>query len=131
MSKNNGLPKLIVYNLGPSVNDLVACTLGNFQINFGKLQFGAGWWFNDTKEGMLRQMKSLADQGLMQFVGMLTDSRSLVSYTRHEYFRRILCEYIGNLVKLGEIPNDDKLLQRLIENICYNNAKQYFIKEKK
>lgn len=131
MSKNDGLPKLIIYNLDPSLNNVIACNIANFQINSGKLQFGAAWWFNDTKEGMLRQMKALADQGLLaKFVGMLTDSRSLVSYTRHEYFRRILCQYIGELVELGEIPNDEKILKRLIQNICYNNAKQYFIKER-
>lgn len=131
MSKNDGLPKLIIYNLDPGLNNVIACNIANFQINSGKLQFGAAWWFNDTKEGMLRQMKALADQGLLaKFVGMLTDSRSLVSYTRHEYFRRILCQYIGELVELGEIPNDEKILKRLIQNICYNNAKQYFIKER-
>ncbi|RIN53307.1 glucuronate isomerase, partial [Staphylococcus simulans] len=92
-----------------------------------KVQHGAGWWFNDTKRGMLNQMTSLADQGLlMHFVGMLTDSRSFISYSRHDYFRRILCTYIGNLVELGEIPEDPRLLEKLIKNICYNNAYNYF-----
>ncbi|WP_197407622.1 glucuronate isomerase [Oceanivirga salmonicida] len=128
---NNGLPKMIIYNLEPSVNNIVACTIANFQVNFGKMQFGAAWWFNDTKEGMLRQIKVLADQGLLyNFVGMLTDSRSFVSYTRHEYFRRILCQYIGELVELGEIPNDIELLTRMLKAISYENAKKYFKKEK-
>ncbi|WP_068268948.1 glucuronate isomerase [Caviibacter abscessus] len=131
MSKNDGLPKMIIYNLDPTLNNVIACNIANFQINSGKLQFGAGWWFNDTKEGMIRQMKTLADQGLLaKFVGMLTDSRSFVSYTRHEYFRRILCQYIGELVELGEIPNDEKILKKLIQNICYNNANTYFKKER-
>lgn len=129
MKKNNALPKFIIYNLEPSKNHLIANTLANFSSNLekGYLQFGAAWWFNDTKEGMLRQLNALADQGLiMNFIGMLTDSRSFISYIRHEYFRRILCEYIGNLVTLGEIPNDDKLLEKLIGNISYYNALKYF-----
>lgn len=129
MTKEKALPKMIVYNLEPSINHIVACTVANFQVNFGKMQFGAAWWFNDTKEGMLRQLKTLADQGLIsKFVGMLTDSRSLLSYTRHEYFRRILCSYIGELVELGEVVNDDKKLERLIKDICFNNAIKYFKK---
>lgn len=130
MKLNKALPKLIIYNLDPSQNNMLACTLFNFSANSnmkGKLQFGAGWWFNDTKEGMLRQLKTLADHGLiMNFVGMLTDSRSFVSYTRHEYFRRILCQYIGDLVEKGEIPNNDKLLTKLIKNISFDNALKYF-----
>lgn len=131
---NNCLPKFIIYNLEPSQNNMVACTLANFGANThmrGKLQYGSGWWFNDTKEGMLRQLATLADQGLiMNFVGMLTDSRSFVSYCRHDYFRRILCQFIGNLVVQGEIPNDEKLLTKLIENISYKNALRYFELEK-
>lgn len=127
---NSGLPKTIVYNLNPANNELVASSIANFQANSnmkGKIQFGTAWWFNDTKEGMLRQMKSLCDQGLiMNFIGMLTDSRSFLSYARHEYFRRILCEYIGNLVMLGEIPNNAKLLEKLITNVCFSNAFKYF-----
>lgn len=129
MKENNSLPKFIIYNLDPSQNNIVACSLANFSSNLpkGYLQYGSGWWFNDTKEGMLRQLKSLADQGLlMNFVGMLTDSRSFVSYIRHDYFRRILCEFIGDLVIKGEIPNDDRLLRKLIENISYKNALEYF-----
>lgn len=130
MEQGNHLPKTILYNLNPIYNDIVGSTIANFQTEPGiqsKVQHGAGWWFNDTKRGMLRQMSSLADQGLlMHFVGMLTDSRSFISYSRHDYFRRILSTFIGDLVEKGEIPNDDQLLQRMIENICYNNAYHYF-----
>lgn len=130
MEKENHLPKTILYNLNPIYNDIVGSTIANFQTEPGiqsKVQHGAGWWFNDTKRGMLRQMSSLADQGLlMHFVGMLTDSRSFISYSRHDYFRRILSTFIGDLVEKGEIPNDDRLLQKMIENICYNNAYHYF-----
>lgn len=130
MEQEGHLPKTILYNLNPIYNDIVGSTIANFQTEPGiksKVQHGAGWWFNDTKRGMLRQMSSLADQGLlMHFVGMLTDSRSFISYSRHDYFRRILSSFIGDLVEKGEIPNDDQLLKRMIENICYNNAYNYF-----
>lgn len=133
MDKEGKLPKTILYNLNPEYNPLVASTVANFQANEqgikGKIQFGAGWWFNDTEQGILRQIQTLADHGLlMYFVGMLTDSRSFVSYPRHEYFRRILCNYIGEQVEEGKFPNDEKLLKKLIENICYYNAKNYFKK---
>ncbi|WP_462412597.1 glucuronate isomerase [Neobacillus sp. Marseille-QA0830] len=128
--RENQLPKTILYNLNPIYNDLIGSTIQNFQSEpgvEGKIQFGSGWWFNDTKPGMIRQLTALADQGLlMHFVGMLTDSRSFISYSRHEYFRRILCNVIGNWVEEGEIPNDQALLQKLVENICFNNAKNYF-----
>lgn len=124
------LPKTIVYNLNPALNDLTACTAANFQENTtvkGKVQFGAAWWFNDTKEGILRQLKTLCDHGLlMHFIGMLTDSRSFLSYARHEYFRRILCEFVGEHVERGEFPHDERILTSLIENICYKNASRYF-----
>ena len=130
MEESDALPKLIVYNLDPSLNDAVAAALANFQKASsarGKLQFGSGWWFNDTKRGMLRQLGALADQGLlMHFVGMLTDSRSFISYTRHEYFRRIFCDLVGRWAERGEIPADEALLRRLVENVCYRNAKAYF-----
>lgn len=134
MAEKGTLPKTILYNLNPIYNDIVASTAANFQSNEqgikGKIQFGAGWWFNDTEKGMLRQMDSLADHGLlMHFVGMLTDSRSFISYPRHEYFRRILCNYIGEQVENGKIPNDELLLKKLIEHICYINAKNYFKSE--
>jgi glucuronate isomerase len=133
LAREEALPKTIIYNLNPMVNDLVASTIANFQGNNqgikGKIQFGAGWWFNDTEQGMLRQLSTLADHGLlMHFVGMLTDSRSFVSYSRHEYFRRIFCNYLGEQVELGKIPNDEKLLKKIVENICYKNAERYFKK---
>lgn len=130
MNELNSLPKTIIYNLDPSVNDVVACTIANFQksgLVKSNMQYGAGWWFSDTKRGMLRQLTTLADHGLlMNFVGMLTDSRSFISYTRHEYFRRILCNLIGQWVTDGEIPEDYQLLGKLITGICYKNAKSYF-----
>lgn len=135
LDKEDKLPKTIIYNLNPIYNDVVASAVANFQSNNegikGKIQFGSGWWFNDTEQGMLRQMEALADHGLlMHFVGMLTDSRSFVSYPRHEYFRRILCNFIGERVENGKFPNNQELLKKLIENVCYNNAMRYFNKAK-
>ncbi|WP_314003767.1 glucuronate isomerase [uncultured Paenibacillus sp.] len=124
-----GLPKTVLYSLNPAHNHIVATMTGNFQGGgvAGKMQFGSGWWHNDTKEGMIAQMKTLADVGLLsRFVGMLTDSRSFLSYTRHEYFRRILCNLIGEWVEDGEFPDDRELLGTIVQNICYNNAKNYF-----
>lgn len=130
MDKENKLPKFIMYPLDPTYFDLAGTAAANFQSAPGvrsKVQLGSGWWFNDTKYGMLKQLKSLSEAGLlMNFVGMLTDSRSFISYTRHEYFRRILCDFIGDLVERGEIPNDDEMLEKLITNISYNNAVEYF-----
>ena len=130
LEQGQHLPKTILYNLNPVYNDIVGSTIANFQTEPGiqsKIQHGAGWWFNDTKRGMLRQMSSLADQGLiMHFVGMLTDSRSFISYSRHDYFRRILCSFIGEHVENGEFPDDENVLKQMVENICYNNAKHYF-----
>ena len=126
---DNRLAKTILYNLNPSDNEIMATMLGNFQDGTvpGKIQCGSGWWFLDQKEGMIRQMNALSTLGLLsRFVGMLTDSRSLLSYPRHEYFRRILCNLLGNDVEGGEIPNDRKLLGEMVENICYFNAKNYF-----
>jgi glucuronate isomerase len=103
--------------------------IGNFQGEGmpGKMQFGSGWWFNDQKDGMERQMTQLAQLGLLsRFVGMLTDSRSFLSYTRHEYFRRILCQMIGRWVAAGEAPADIQLLGEMVRNICFNNARDYF-----
>ena len=122
------LPKTILYCLNPKDNEVLGTMLGNFQGGgiAGKIQFGSGWWFNDQKDGMERQMMALSQLGLLsQFVGMLTDSRSFLSYTRHEYFRRILCNYIGGLVENGEYPADMDILGEIIENICYNNAVRY------
>ncbi len=129
LDSTDELPKTILYCLNPRDNEVLATMCGNFQGGGtpGKIQFGSGWWFNDQKDGMERQMTQLAQLGLLsRFVGMLTDSRSFLSYTRHEYFRRILCEMIANWVKNGEAPNDFELLSRMVANICYYNAKQYF-----
>ncbi|NJO88771.1 MAG: glucuronate isomerase [Chloroflexia bacterium] len=123
------LTKTILYNLNPADNEMVATMIGNFQDGSvpGKIQFGSGWWFLDQKDGMEKQMNALSNMGLLsRFVGMLTDSRSFLSYPRHEYFRRILCNLLGNDVENGEIPNDMTLLGGMVENICYNNAKNYF-----
>jgi glucuronate isomerase len=124
-----GLPKTILYCLNPRDNEVLATMAVNFQGDGipGKVQFGSAWWFNDQKDGMQRQMIQLANMGLLsRFVGMLTDSRSFLSYTRHEYFRRILCQMIGRWVEEGEAPNDIALLGNMVKNICFDNAKSYF-----
>ncbi|QZN95403.1 glucuronate isomerase [Symbiopectobacterium purcellii] len=131
MAEENHLPRTIIYNLYAAYNDIVASTIANFQSGEegvkSPLQFGSGWWFNDTRRGMLSQLNALADQGLlMNFVGMLTDSRSFVSYPRHDYFRRILCGLIGQWIDAGEFPADDIILQRMVRNICHDNALHYF-----
>ena len=129
LDNNNKLAKTIIYNLNPADNEIVATMLGNFMDGTiaGKIQFGSGWWFLDQRDGMERQMKALSTLGLLsRFVGMLTDSRSLLSYPRHEYFRRILCNLLGNDVENGEIPNDLELLGKMVENISYFNARDYF-----
>ncbi|ACE61729.1 putative uronate isomerase [Actinobacillus pleuropneumoniae] len=129
MDQTNQLPKTILYCLNPRDNEMIASMIENFQTDgiAGKIQFGSGWWFNDQKDGMERQLQQLSQLGLLsQFVGMLTDSRSFLSYTRHEYFRRILCEMIGGWVVKGEAPNDIELLGNMVKNICYHNAKSYF-----
>jgi glucuronate isomerase len=125
----NQLAKTIVYNLNPADNDAVATMLGNFQDGTvaGKMQFGSGWWFLDQKHGMESQINSLSNMGLLsRFVGMLTDSRSFMSYPRHEYFRRILCNLLGNEVEEGQLPNDIEWIGKIVQDVCYNNAKQYF-----
>jgi len=123
------LPKTIIYNLNPADNYVFATMIGNFQdgITPGKLQLGSGWWFLDQKEGMEWQMNALSSLGLLsRFVGMLTDSRSFMSYCRHEYFRRILCNLIGNDVVKGELPKDMDLLGNMVKDISFGNAKNYF-----
>ena len=123
------LPKTIVYNLNPSWNDMIVTMLGNFQDGKtpGKMQFGSGWWFLDQKKGMEDQLNALSNHGLLsQFVGMVTDSRSFVSYTRHEYFRRILCNLLGEDMRTGLLPNDFDMIGKLVQDICYWNAKRYF-----
>ncbi|MCW0482934.1 glucuronate isomerase [Gaoshiqia sediminis] len=129
LDMENKLCKTILYNLNPRDNELYATMLGNFQDGSvpGKIQYGSGWWFLDQKDGMVKQMNALSNLGLLsRFVGMLTDSRSFLSYTRHEYFRRTLCNLLGNDVENGEIPADMELLGSMVENICFNNAKNYF-----
>lgn len=127
----NSLPKTILYCLNPSDNQVLATLINCFQQSgvTGKVQFGSGWWFNDQKDGMQRQMTDLSQVALLsKFVGMLTDSRSFLSYTRHEYFRRILCNLLGNLIENGEYPNDLQFVGKVVQDICYNNAMQYFTK---
>lgn len=129
LDQENKLCKTILYNLNPRDNELYATMLGNFQDGSvpGKIQYGSGWWFLDQKDGMEKQMNALSNLGLLsRFVGMLTDSRSFLSYTRHEYFRRTLCNLLGNDVENGEIPYDEELLGQMVENVCFNNAKNYF-----
>ncbi|MDF7798938.1 glucuronate isomerase [Pontiellaceae bacterium B1224] len=129
LDSSNQLSKSILYNINPSDNELFATLIGNYQDGSypGKMQFGSGWWFLDQKDGMEKQMNALSLLGLLsRFVGMLTDSRSFLSYPRHEYFRRILCNLIGKDVENGEIPADMDLLGEMVENICYNNAVEYF-----
>ncbi|WP_375437806.1 glucuronate isomerase [uncultured Hymenobacter sp.] len=123
------LAKTILYNLNPADNELIATMVGNFNDGSvaGKVQFGSGWWFLDQKDGMEKQINALSNMGLLScFVGMLTDSRSFLSYPRHEYFRRILCNLIGTDVENGELPDDMALLGTIVKNICYGNAKGYF-----
>ena len=122
-------PKTILYSLNPADNEQLGTIIGCFQDSSipGKIQHGSAWWFNDTKSGMEEQMKSLANLGLLgNFIGMLTDSRSFLSYARHDYFRRILCNLVGNWVENGEYPNIDSSLKKIVEGISFNNAKRYF-----
>ncbi|HEU5051838.1 MAG TPA: glucuronate isomerase [Hanamia sp.] len=126
---NNQLTKTIIYNLNPSDNELIATMTGNFNDGSipGKIQFGSAWWFLDQKDGMTKQINALSNMGLLsRFVGMLTDSRSFLSYPRHEYFRRILCNLFGEEIDNGELPGDLKWTGKIIQDICFNNAKNYF-----
>ena len=129
LDKTNECPKTILYSLNPADNEQLGTLLGCFQSDEipGKIQHGSAWWFNDNKTGMEDQMISLANLGLLgNFVGMLTDSRSFLSYARHDYFRRILCNLIGKWVENGEYPNQDASLKKIVEGISYNNAARYF-----
>jgi glucuronate isomerase len=128
LDRENALPKTIVYNLNPADNYVFATMIGNFQDGSiaGKIQFGSGWWFLDQKEGMQWQINALSNAGLLsRFVGMLTDSRSFMSYPRHEYFRRVLCNMLGTDIAQGELPDDEPLIGSMVQNICYRNAQQY------
>jgi glucuronate isomerase len=129
LDRENQLPKVVLYNLNPADNYVFATMIGNFQDGSvaGKIQFGSGWWFLDQKEGMEMQLNALSQLGLLsKFVGMLTDSRSFLSYPRHEYFRRILCSLLGADVEAGLIPADEASLGRLVTDICHDNAAAYF-----
>jgi len=130
LDQEDRLPKTILYNLNPSDNELFATMAGNYNDGSiaGKLQWGSAWWFLDQKDGMEKQIDALSNMGLLsQFVGMLTDSRSFLSFPRHEYFRRILCNLIGRDVQQGLLPNDVALLGGMVADICYHNARRYFI----
>lgn len=129
LDSKNKLAKTVLYNLNPSDNEVFASMIGNFNDGSlrGKMQWGSGWWFLDQKDGMEKQMNALSNIGLLsQFVGMLTDSRSFLSFPRHEYFRRILCAMLGEDIKKGLVPNDIAFLGKMVQDICYNNAASYF-----
>ncbi len=129
LDSNDRLAKTIIYNLNPADNEMIATMIGNFNDGsiVGKVQFGSAWWFLDQKDGMIKQLNALSNMGLLsRFVGMLTDSRSFMSFPRHEYFRRILCNLIGEDVENGELPNDTEWLGKIVQDISYYNAKSYF-----
>ncbi len=130
LEKQDALPRTILYSLNPADNGVIGTVMGAFQTNSdipGRIQLGSAWWFNDHKTGMELQLRDLMNLGYIGgFVGMLTDSRSFLSYTRHEYFRRILCNVLGNLVENGEYPWDEKYLGQMVRNISYENARRYF-----
>jgi glucuronate isomerase len=129
LDTTNQLAKTILYNLNPADNEVFATLIGNFQDGSvpGKIQFGSAWWFLDQLDGMEKQINALSNMGLLsRFVGMLTDSRSFLSYSRHEYFRRLLCNLLGNDVEKGLLPNDNKLLGELVQDVCFRNARRYF-----
>jgi glucuronate isomerase len=129
LDRERALPKTIVYNNNPSDNYAMATMIGNFQDGSvpGKVQFGTSWWFLDQKEGIEWQLNALSNAGLLShFVGMTTDSRSFMSYPRHEYFRRVLCNLLGRDMEAGELPNDERLIGNLVENVCFMNANRYF-----
>lgn len=129
LAEKEALPKTILYSLNPTDNAAIDSLMGCFQDGtpLGRIQHGAAWWFNDCKQGITEHLTSLANLGVLgNFIGMLTDSRSFLSYTRHDYFRRILCNFMGELVEHGEYPNDYDTLGSMIKNICYENTKHYF-----
>jgi glucuronate isomerase len=129
LDTNDQLAKTILYNLNPRDNEVIATMIGNFNDGSlpGKMQFGSAWWFLDQLDGMEKQMNALSNMGLIsRFVGMLTDSRSFLSFPRHEYFRRLLCNMFGKDVEQGLLPNDLPWIGKIISDICYYNAKNYF-----
>jgi glucuronate isomerase len=129
LESSDQLAKTIIYNINPGDNEIIATMLGNYNKGpvAGKIQFGSGWWFLDQKNGMIEQMNALSALGLIsKFVGMLTDSRSFLSFPRHDYFRRIMCNLFGEDMENGEIPKDFGLVGQIVQDISYNNAKEYF-----
>lgn len=129
LDSKDKLTKTIIYNLNPADNEVMATMIGNFNDGSikGKVQFGSGWWFLDQKDGMTKQLNALSNMGLIScFVGMLTDSRSFLSFPRHEYFRRVLCNLLGDEIQRGELPNDMPWIGKIVQDISYNNAKEYF-----
>jgi glucuronate isomerase len=129
LDRDNRLAKTILYNSNPADNEVMATMIGNFNDGSvaGKIQWGAAWWFLDQKEGMTKQLNALSNMGLLgRFVGMLTDSRSFLSFPRHEYFRRLLCNLFGEEIERGELPDDLDWTGKLIQDICFQNAKNYF-----
>ncbi|MBC7567959.1 MAG: glucuronate isomerase, partial [Pedobacter sp.] len=129
LSLTDQLAKTVVYNLNPADNELFATMTGNFAEGGtkGKIQFGSGWWFLDQKDGIEQQLNTLSNMGVVSnFIGMLTDSRSFLSYSRHEYFRRILCNLFGSEMESGLLPDDHKWIGKIISDICYYNAEEYF-----
>jgi len=128
LDRTNELPRTILYNLNPADNYLFAAMAGNFQDSSlpGKIQVGSAWWFLDQKEGIEAQLNTLSNLGLLsRFVGMVTDSRSFLSFPRHEYFRRVLCNLLGRDMESGELPNDPDLIGSMVAKICYGNAQGY------
>jgi glucuronate isomerase len=129
LDTTNQLAKTILYNLNPRDNELMATMAGNFNDGStpGKIQYGSGWWFMDQKDGMVKQINALSNMGLLsRFIGMLTDSRSFLSFPRHEYFRRILCALFGKEIEDGEMPDDIAWAGKVVQDICYHNARNYF-----
>jgi len=129
LDSSGQLTKTIVYNLNPADNEVIATMLGNFNdgITAGKMQYGAAWWFSDQKEGMTKQINTLSNMGVLsRTIGMLTDSRSILSFPRHEYYRRIMCDIFGKDVDNKELPNDIEWIGKIVQDISYNNAKAYF-----
>ena len=134
LCSTDSLPRTILYSLDPADNTMLDTMIGAFQGTevAGKLQHGSAWWFNDNKTGMQEQLINLANLSILgNFIGMLTDSRSFLSYTRHEYFRRILCDLLGNWIENGEYPADYDFVGSIVQDICYNNAKRYFALEER
>ena len=129
LDRENALAKTVIYNLNPADNELFATMIGNFNdgSSAGKIQWGSSWWFLDQKDGMTKQLNTLSNMGLLsKFIGMLTDSRSFLSFPRHEYFRRLLCNLFGEEIENGELPADIPWIGQVIQDICYHNAKNYF-----